>query len=221
MVRVLSAEFIKTSVSSDDYPAERLPEVAFAGRSNVGKSTLINALVNQRRLAITSTTPGRTRAVNFFKVRLSPDPRPEGFAGLASYFVDLPGYGYAKVPNEMRQQWQPLVESYLEGNPWLRGVMLLIDARRNLGDEERQLMGYLRTLAVPYQIVLTKCDKLSGNEWSAKRRAIAEELSLPHEARPIPFSALKKKGMDPCLDRIGEMITLGRPIVDVAADLAG
>jgi len=219
MARVLSAEFVTTSVKPGDVPEARLPEVAFAGRSNVGKSSLINTLVNQKRLALTSSTPGRTRAVNYFRVRLSPDPRPPGFGGLPCYFVDLPGYGYAKVAQEIRRQWKPMVESYLEGNPWLRGVLLLVDARRDLQDEERQLVEYLRTLAVPFQIVLTKCDKLSGNEWGAKRRAIAEELSLGAESRPVAFSAVKRRGVEALVDVVADMITLGRPIVDVAKEL--
>jgi GTP-binding protein len=151
-------------VSASDprgFPRPDLPELAFAGRSNVGKSSLLNALVGVPGLARTSNTPGRTRLVNWFRVE-PPQGKPLAF-------VDLPGYGYAKVAKSERAAWQPLVEAYLERREVLRAVLVLVDARRGGEAEEAELLEYLTGAGVPAQVILTKADKLA----KAKRKPAA------------------------------------------------
>jgi len=133
-MKVVSAEFIKSAVHERDFPKERLPEVAFVGRSNSGKSSLINTLVNRKGLAKTSSTPGRTRLVNFFRINNK------------LTFVDLPGYGYAKVPGSMKSEWQPMIEGYLTDRDNLKGVVLIMDIRRPPEEEEELLIEFLNSL---------------------------------------------------------------------------
>ena len=128
---IKSAEFVTSAVKPSQYPPELLPEMAFSGRSNVGKSSLINKLVNRRHLVKTSRTPGRTQLINFFDIN-------EAFT-----FVDLPGYGYAKVPAAVQKKWGPMIETYLSGRKTLRGVVSLMDIRRQPGVEERNLADWL------------------------------------------------------------------------------
>src|SRR5512141_2173198 len=133
---IRSTTFIKSAVKPDAYPDPNLPEVAFCGRSNVGKSSLINVLVNRKNLVRTSSTPGRTQLINFFDVN--------GTFTL----VDLPGYGFAKVPLSVKKEWGPMMETYLSRRPNLRGVVLILDVRRTPGDEDLQMLSWLRTYGV-------------------------------------------------------------------------
>ena len=167
-------------------PESDFDEVAFAGRSNVGKSSLINALFNQTKLAKTSSTPGRTQQLNFFNF----DNK--------LYLVDLPGYGYAKAPEKLVKQWQVVLKTYLRGRPTLRRVFLLIDSRHGLKKEDRDIMKLLDESAVTYQVVLTKIDKISEKALSSVSAAIAEELKKHAAAMPEPLttSAEKKIGLD-------------------------
>jgi GTP-binding protein len=168
-----------------NFPAEDLPEVAFAGRSNVGKSSLINALVGVHRLAKTSQTPGRTRLLNWFRV--------EPPLGDALSFVDLPGYGYAKVSRSQRDAWRPLVESYLRGRGVLRGVVVLLDARRGAEAEEIDLLEWLASLEIPAIVVLTKTDKLP----KARRKVVGMEVGRKLGGiRPVLASAVTGEGLD-------------------------
>jgi GTP-binding protein len=163
-----------------------MPEVAFAGRSNVGKSSLINALTGVSSLARTSNTPGRTRLVNWFEV-LPPKGKPLSF-------VDLPGYGYAKVSKAMRAEWRPLIEAYLADRSVLRAVVVLIDARRGAETEERELIEWLLSNEVPVIPVLTKVDKLSKSKRKPAGAALARELQL--SGQPVLFSAQSGEGQD-------------------------
>jgi len=184
-MRVTTAEFIGAASEPGRFPAPTRPEVAFAGRSNVGKSSAINRLLGRRGLARTSTTPGRTRQLNFFRV----DDR--------LVFVDLPGYGYARVSHAARAAWRPLVESYLAGRGVLAGMVLLVDVRRGVEDEERGLLEFLAALDRPVLVVATKADKLNRRE---RTRALADLAASGCEV--VPFSAVTGEGADAVWRRI-------------------
>jgi GTP-binding protein len=183
-MKILSAEFVLSAKEPAHYPPAVLPEIAFAGRSNVGKSSLINTLLNRKKLARTSNTPGRTQEINFFRVN-------DRFA-----FVDLPGYGYAKVPESIRKQWGPMVETFLRVRETLRLVVLILDIRRDPSEEDLQLIHWLPFYQIPFLIVLTKTDKVSNNEFADRRRRIVEKLNLPAETPLVAFSAKTGAGKE-------------------------
>lgn len=158
--------FLRGVVKLDDLPGEALDEIAFAGRSNVGKSSLLNALVGHKALARTSNTPGRTREINFFRLGTPP---------AALLLVDLPGYGYAKVSRRESAAWTRLVRDYLRGRPRLRRVLVLVDSRHGLKDSDRETLRLLDEAAVASQIVLTKLDKLGAGEQAAILAATGQE----------------------------------------------
>jgi GTP-binding protein len=178
--------FIKSAVKPADYPPIDLPEIAFAGKSNVGKSSLINVLVERKGLVRTSSTPGRTQLINFFQVTGVP---------FSLNLVDLPGYGYAKVPLDVKRQWRPMMERYLSGRESLQGVVLILDIRRTPSDEDLQMLDWLRSYNRRPIIVLTKCDKVTKNERAKQTAAIAEKLQLD-KSLLVHFSALSKDGRD-------------------------
>jgi len=179
-------QFVKGVVDLDALPAPDRPEVAFAGRSNVGKSSLINALVRQNNLARTSNTPGRTQELNFFW----PDDH-------ALYLADMPGYGFAKAPKSKVEAWTALVMAYLAGRPSLRRAFLLIDSRHGIKPADREIMSMLDSAAVLFQIVLTKADKVSASELAARVKAIAASLAHHPAAFPhvLATSAAKGQGL--------------------------
>ncbi len=182
-MKISSAQFITSAAAAGQYPPPALPEIAFAGRSNVGKSSLINTLVNRKHLVKTSSTPGKTRLINFFEINSR------------ICFVDLPGFGYAKVSASERKSWQPMVEKYLTSRPTLKGVALLIDIRRGPGREEFDLLDFLRHYAIPCIHVLTKADKFSKNKQMVQARNISRELGLV-ATDMICFSAKTRQGRD-------------------------
>ncbi len=179
------AHFLVSASAPAHFPAPGLPEVAFAGRSNVGKSSLINVLVASPGLARTSSTPGRTRLLNWFHVQ------PERGAPLA--FVDLPGYGYAKVSRQMRDSWRPLIEAYLSRRDCLRAVVVIIDARRGARDEELDLLAWLRDAEIPTIPVLTKVDKLAKSRRKPAGTALQRSVGLTRA--PVLFSAHSREGV--------------------------
>ncbi len=183
-MKVLSAEFVLSAKEPAHYPPAVLPEIAFAGRSNVGKSSLINTLVKRKGLARTSNTPGRTQEINFFTVN-------NRFA-----FIDLPGYGYAKVPETIRRNWGPMVETYLRDRQTLRLVVLILDIRRDPSDEDHQLIEWLQHYRLPFLIALTKIDKVSRNQLVQRQRQIGEDLGLASITQPVSFSAKTGVGKD-------------------------
>lgn len=185
-VKILSAELLASAAGPEGWPPEEAPEVAVMGRSNVGKSSLLNRLVQRRQLARTSGTPGKTRLLHFYAVS-----RPEGRCVL----VDLPGYGYARVSKAERRGWRRLVEAYLEGRGALRAALLLQDVRRDPGEEERELLAWLAQRGVPTLVALTKLDKLKAAERARRLRGLAE--AMPVQADWIvPTSAKTGAGVE-------------------------
>jgi GTP-binding protein len=181
---VRSLEFLGGMASAGGWrPPPLLPEIAFAGRSNVGKSSLINRLLNRKKAARVSKTPGRTREINFFEIN--------GQFVLA----DLPGYGYAKVSKEARAAWRPLIEGYLQGSPTLKGVVQLLDARRVPTDDDLQMLDFLAHVGTPTIIVATKIDKLKNAERTGRIEALAREAGIEMD-QLIPFSAVTGDGRD-------------------------
>lgn len=181
-------------------PDSILPEVAFAGRSNVGKSSLLNALVRRKSFARVSRTPGRTREINFFRVN-------NGFV-----LVDLPGYGYARISKEQKAAWKPLMESYLRRTSQLRGIVLLLDIRREPSDDDRDMLDFLAEMEIPTLIALTKTDKLSKSAARERAANIARDLALESE-QVIPFSAHSGEGRAELLEAITDLVE-ARPVGD-------
>jgi GTP-binding protein len=191
---IRSAEFVKSAVKPSHYPEEHLPEVAFVGRSNVGKSSLINTLVNRRHLVKTSSTPGRTQLINFFDINGE------------FTFVDLPGYGYAKVPKQVVKSWGEMIETYLATRKTLKGVVMLMDIRRTPGPDEHDLIHWFRHYGIPTRIVLTKADKFSNQKRKVHYEKCAENLGLSKEDL-ICFSAKTRLGRDRLLNDIEPWIS--------------
>ena len=174
-------------------PDSALPEVAFAGRSNVGKSSLLNSLVRRKSFARVSRTPGRTREINFFRIN-------NGFV-----LVDLPGYGYARISKEQKAAWKPLMESYLRRTTQLRGIVLLLDIRREPSDDDRDMLDFLAEMEVPTLIALTKTDKLSKSAARQRATEIAADLALDAE-QVIPFSSHTGEGRAELLEAIMDLV---------------
>jgi GTP-binding protein len=178
---ITSSEFITSAVKPSQYPPADLPEIAFAGRSNVGKSSLINKLLNRKRLVKTSNTPGRTQLINFFIINA------------CFRFVDLPGFGYARVPAHIKKQWAPMIETYLSSRQTLRGVVLIMDIRRDPGEYELNLIDWLGHHGIPEIRILTKADKLSRTKQVHRQQLIADRLAtLPDQL--IRFSTKSGQG---------------------------
>jgi GTP-binding protein len=207
-LRVVRAEFVRSGADPSvgaGWPASGPPEVAFLGRSNVGKSTLLGALMGQRGLVRTSSTPGRTRLINFFRVLVKAGGRPDP-TELA--FVDLPGFGYAKVSREERAAWRPFVEAYLERRPTLKACVLIVDARRVDDGElfdETELATWLTDRGLALVLVMTKSDKLAKHE----RRPAAERLRRRFAVAPVAVSATSGDGLDELWRRLVVALHLG------------
>src|SRR3954470_23934648 len=174
-------------------PESSLPEVAFAGRSNVGKSSLLNTLVRRKSFARVSRTPGRTREINFFRINNE------------FVLVDLPGYGYARISKEKKAEWRPMVESYLRRTTQLRGIVLLLDIRRDPSDDDRAMLDFLAETEVPALVALTKLDKLNKTAARARAGEIAASLSLEQE-QVIPFSSPTGEGRLELLEAILDLV---------------
>jgi len=180
-MRITSAEFVKSAFTEDDWPRVELPEIAFLGRSNVGKSSLMNSLLGVKGLARTSSTPGRTQSLNFFLLNKR------------FHFVDLPGYGYARVPKEIRQSWGEMAENYLAKRTRLMLSIQIVDSRHEPTTLDLQLHDWLQHHRRPQLIVATKSDKLSQNDL---RKSIARVRHLMNTENVIAYSATTKKGRD-------------------------
>lgn len=196
LMKIISAQFIKSAVWPPQYPQAMLPEIAFAGRSNVGKSSLINTLVGRKDLAKTSNTPGRTQLINFFSIN-----------GAVS-FVDLPGYGFAKVSKAMKKDWGDMIEAYLRGRQNLAVVIFILDIRRDPSDEDMDLRDWLTHFGIPHIFILTKTDKLSNNQATARKRVIERFFGIAGGIKPILFSAKTQKGKDELWQVLDDLLQL-------------
>ncbi|NIR51676.1 YihA family ribosome biogenesis GTP-binding protein [candidate division KSB1 bacterium] len=181
-MKITSVEFVKSVVNLNDIPKDNLKEIAIAGRSNVGKSSLINCLLNRKKLAKTSSTPGKTRQLNYFKIN-------DRF-----YFVDLPGYGYAKVSKKESAQWRGLIEGYIIQSPDLMAVLSIIDSRIGPTALDTQLFEWLTSLNLQLILVATKSDKLSKSELNKQIAKFSEQLKPFPTRGVIPFSAVTGSG---------------------------
>ena len=188
--------FLTSAFRPEQFPPSDRPEVAFAGRSNVGKSSLINRLVERRNLARISSRPGRTRSINFFSVENK------------LYLADLPGYGYAAVSQKVRHAWKHLVEAYLTGRPNLKAVVVIIDIRRGPGDADLELLNWLRARNVKPIIVLTKIDKVSKGKVNGRVTAISNQLMEQGFNQPINFSAKTGQGRRRLWERMTQICEL-------------
>lgn len=190
-MKITKAEFIKSAVTVDQWVEGDLPEIALIGRSNVGKSSLINTFVNRKGLAKTSSQPGKTRTINFYRINSS------------FYLVDLPGFGYAKVSKAERKSWEGMIESYLEQRESLRGALLVLDPRRDATDVEVMIYETFTRLGLPLVTVFTKADKLSNNKLNSRLAALRKALPL---GSPVLFSSLSGAGKAALGARIYEML---------------
>jgi len=190
---IKTVEFVKSAVKPSQFPEYDLPEIAFAGRSNVGKSSLINTLIQRKDMVKTSSKPGCTQLINFFLVNETLS------------FVDLPGYGYAKVSKKIRAQWQPMINLYLSTRQNLLGLILLIDIRRDPGKEEFDMVDWLESHKMPYLVILTKSDKLSKTKQQKRLNAICSQMNR-EKNHVIVFSTRTKKGRDTVLGEIEDLI---------------
>ncbi len=194
---IRSVEFLTSAVRKNQYPAEGVPEIAFAGRSNVGKSSLINLLMNRKKLAKVSQNPGKTRTINFFLVNGE------------FRIVDLPGYGYARVSKAEAEKWGPMMEEYLSSRPDLLKVVQLVDVRHAPSAQDRQMYEYLQYYGLDGLVVATKADKVSKNELAKNIAVIRRELKLNKGDRVIPVSALHKTGTEEVLAAMEEILQSG------------
>jgi len=183
MPKIQSVRFLKSATSSTHYPQHLLPEIAFIGRSNVGKSSLLNILANKKNLARTSNTPGRTQLINFFVINEM------------VCFVDLPGYGFAKVPEDVRRRWQPMIESYLHRREQLKSVVLLLDARHVPSQLDLHMRHWLQAEQIPTIFVATKIDKIPATKRVKQCDMIRKTLEIREHEVIIPFSSLTSEGV--------------------------
>lgn len=193
-MKITKAEFMTSAVKPSQYPPVGVPEIAFAGRSNVGKSSLINLLMGNKKLAKVSSTPGKTRTINFFNIN-------DDFR-----IVDLPGYGYAKVSKSQSDDWGPMMESYLSKREDLLKVLQLVDIRHAPSAQDKQMYEYLRYYGLSGIVIATKADKLSRNEMNKNISMIKKELELDQDDIIIPVSSLTKQGMDEVLGIMAELL---------------
>ena len=189
-MRIKNSEFIISAVKREQYPVDGRVEIAFVGRSNVGKSSIINALTNRRHLAKVSQTPGKTKLINFFLINND------------FYLVDLPGYGYAKVSKKEKESWGKTIETYLHGREELKRVVLLVDSRHKPTGDDIMMHEWIKHYGYHVTVGATKSDKLSNNELVKSKKIIKETLKLGDKDRLYFFSSLNKKGRDELIDNL-------------------
>ena len=197
--------FFATAAHERDLPASSGVEVAFAGRSNSGKSSALNALARRHRLAFVSKTPGRTQQINFFSL------------GAGRFLVDLPGYGYAQVPGTMKQHWRKLLSGYLQTRGQLRGLVLVMDARHPLTPLDRQLLDWFAPTGRPVHVLLTKTDKLSKQEANRQLRSVSASLAARYQGSSVQlFSATTQQGVDEAEAMLARWFDAGKAEMETA-----
>ena len=199
-MKIVSAQYLLTAVNEKQYPEEGLPEVALAGRSNVGKSSMINKLTNRRGMARTSSTPGKTRTLNFYLINEKKDP---------FCLVDLPGYGYAKVGHTMRNEWAKMMEKYITQRPNLKGVIQLIDLRHPPQKIDIESFDWFLAIGIPFFIVANKADKLSKNAQHKNLKVIRDTLGVAKEFPIIAFSKETGQGVEEVWAQIEKLFSEG------------
>jgi GTP-binding protein len=193
-MKILSAEYVVSAPGPEQFPVDNKPQIAFAGRSNVGKSSIINALLHRKSLVKTSQTPGKTQLINFFIING------------AFYFVDLPGYGYARAPHAVTDAWAPMIEGYLKDSPALSAVVVLLDSRRTPDERDVRLREWLSQLDIPAIYALTKTDKLNRQETENAKRTIHAELNI---SGPLLLTSAKSGlGMKELWGEIGKRLRM-------------
>lgn len=193
-MKIKKAELLITAVKYEQYPEEGVPEIALAGRSNVGKSSLINTLINRKKLARTSGQPGKTQTLNFYNIN-------DVFR-----FVDLPGYGYARVSKTEREKWGKMIEYYLVHRKSIKEVFLLLDIRHSPGEHDKMMYEWLKSFGYSGYIIATKADKLSRNQQEKAISVIKKEMNIEDRSKIISFSATKKQNKDKVWARIEDII---------------
>lgn len=194
MITIRKAEYVTSAVNFKGYPEGPEPEIALAGRSNVGKSSLINKFINRKNLARTGNTPGKTRMLNFYRINDE------------WTFVDLPGYGYAKVSKEMKGSWGAMMEEYFSRRENLRAVLQVVDMRHEPSLEDREMHAFLRTRGIPILVVATKADKINKGQWAKHLSIIAKALEIPDWRMIVPYSAETGMGVEDLHQAVEEIL---------------
>lgn len=197
MIEIKKAELVAVTADPKQYPPDELYEIAFAGRSNVGKSSLLNLLTNRKKLARVSQSPGKTRTINFYEIN-------DSFR-----IVDLPGYGYAKVSKSVSESWGKMMERYFETRQGLLKVIQLVDIRHEPSKQDVQMYGYLKHYGLDGIVVATKADKISRNQYQKSEKVIRQTLGMKPEDKVIPISSLKKTGHEKLLEEIEKILIDG------------
>jgi GTP-binding protein len=197
-MKISSSEFIISAVGPKQYPETGLPEVALVGRSNVGKSSLINCFLNRNNFARTSSRPGKTGQLNYYLINN------------AFYFVDLPGYGFAQVSKDVKAQWGKMIEAYLNNRREIRAVIQLVDMRHPPSADDKTMHNWLMSKNIPTLVVATKADKISKGQWQKHLKAIKEGLDLPGIDVILPFSAETREGRDELHELVGDIVGLNQ-----------
>lgn len=197
MIEIKKAELVAVTADPKQYPPDELYEIAFAGRSNVGKSSLLNLLTNRKKLARVSQSPGKTRTINFYEIN-------DSFR-----IVDLPGYGYAKVSKSVSESWGKMMERYFETRQGLLKVIQLVDIRHEPSKQDVQMYDYLKHYDLDGIVVATKADKISRNQYQKSEKVIRQTLGMKPEDKVIPISSLKKTGHEKLLEEIERILIDG------------
>lgn len=194
-MEILKAEFVTSAVGREQYPADNLPYVALVGKSNVGKSSMINTITNRSKLAKTSSQPGKTRLVNFYKIND------------AFYIVDLPGYGFAKVSHKEKESWGHMIESFLTESPNLLGIIQLLDIRHNPTADDITMMDWIKHYDFPLIVLATKADKLGKTRLKPQMEKIRSQLQLSRDIPIIPFSSQTRYGKETLLEALDSLLS--------------